>query len=104
MKMKKQFYRHGDVVFHEVESIEGEEVKHNGKYAVALGEATGHSHTLLCETMEIRKNKGRNMVILQEVEIVHQQHKKLKMSGKFAQVQEREADHFADGVIRKVVD
>ena len=71
---------------------------------VALGEATGHSHTLLCEAMEIRKNKGRNMVSLQEAEIVHQQHKKLKLNGKFAQVQEREVDHFADGTVRKVVD
>ena len=101
----KKYYRHGDVCFHEVESIKGEKVKHKGKYVVALGEATGHSHTLLCKAMEIRNDGGRNQIYLeQEAELVHQQHKPLKMmKGRYVQIQEREIDHFS-GAVRKVVD
>ena len=97
--------RHGDVILHPVKKIEGKEVKTNGKFVLAIGEATGHTHQILCEPklMKITRNDRRNFVDVQEAELVHQQHKRLKLSGKYAQVQEREIDHFS-GVVRNVVD
>lgn len=100
----KKFYRQGDVIFHETSEVKGEEVEQKGEYVVAVGEATGHSHTLLCEAMTIKKDKRNFAVLEQEAEIIHQQHKKLKIEkGQYAQVQEREVDHFSN-TVRKVVD
>src|SRR3990167_3792517 len=96
IRMKKQIYRHGDVIFHEVERIEGKSIKHDGKFVVAIGEATGHSHQLLCEpSATILKGKRNFFEIEQEAELIHQQHKTLKVQkGKYAQIQEREMDNF----------
>lgn len=105
-KKMKLFYRHGDVVLHPTDKTEGTGQKHDGSFTLATGEATGHSHQILCEpkSMQVLK-KGRNFVELQqEAELIHQQHKALKIQkGKYVQVQEREIDHFS-GAVRRVVD
>lgn len=96
--------RHGDVILHPTEKIEGKEAEHNGNFILAIGEATGHSHQLFCEQMQIFKAKRNFLKLEQEAMLVHQQHKPLKLQkGKYAQVQEREVDHFS-GAVRKVVD
>jgi|SRR3972149_143711 len=103
MKNKKH-YRHGDVVFHETDEISGTIIEHNGRYIVALGEATGHSHTLLSDSMQIKRIDRNQIMLLEDAQIVHQQHKPLMLKqGKYIQVQEREIDHFS-GAVRKVVD
>lgn len=102
-KMKKQFKRHGDVILHPVKETRGEVVKHNGKFILALGEATGHSHQLICEKMVVKRDMGRNFIEVSDASLTHQEHKLLKLNEKFAQVQEREVDHFL-GAVRKVVD
>jgi len=83
--------------------LEGIEQKHNGKFILAVGEVTGYSHQLLCPQMTITNAKRNFIDLLQEAELVHQQHKILRLIGKFAQVQEREIDHFSQ-TIKKVVD
>ena len=98
--------RHGDVILHPVNKLEGKEIKHDGKFVLALGTATGHSHQILCspEIMKITNNGKRNFIGLnQEAKLVHQQHKPIKLNKKYAQVQEREKDHFS-GATRIVVD
>ena len=103
--MKKQHFRHGDVILHPVNRIDGIKQQHRGKYVLALGEATGHMHTLMADQMTILKKGNRNMIELQEeAQLVHQEHKPLNIfPQKYVQVQEREMDHFIN-VVRKVVD
>lgn len=96
--------RHGDVNLHPTDKVEGKEQKNDGKFVLAIGEATGHSHQLICEAMTIKKGKRNFIELEQEAMLVHQQHKTLKISkGKYAQVQEREVDHFSQ-TIKIVVD
>lgn len=101
----KKYKRHGDVILHPIDKIKGTPVQHNGKFTLALGEVTGHSHQLLArpEQMTVVKNKGRTLLSVENAELVHQQHKKLNLIGKYAQVQERELDHFSK-TVRTVVD
>lgn len=102
----RKIYRQGDVVLYQVENVEGTKIEHDGKFTLAVGEATGHSHQILCnpENMQIFKGKRNQIILEQESELAHQQHKLLKLiKGKYVQVQEREVDHFA-GKVKKVVD
>ena len=99
----KRYIRHGDVVLHPVDNIKGKKVNDKNSYVLALGEATGHHHTIMSEQLLITKHKGRTFISGLDAELVHQQHKPLHLNAKYVQVQEREIDHFAQ-IERKVID
>lgn len=103
-------YRHGDITFYKVEKIEGEKVKHDGKFVLAEGETTGHKHVITIPDimdMEVYKTKdgGYLLKVKSEAKISHEEHKTLKIApGIYRVSKEREMDHFAGSVARKVID
>lgn len=101
--------RHGDVNLHPVTKVKGEEIKHNGKFVLAEGEATGSKHVLTCEDLKVyrEKDSGNTYVQLGSAgTLTHtHDHETLEVPvGTYVQVPEREIDHFADSVERKVID
>lgn len=118
--MKKQeikFRRHGDVNFiaiseKEFNRIQGEIVKHNGSYVLARGEATGSTHVLTVERPETliikRADDGRIYFALSDKgTITHTSDHEVIATPQqvfYVQVAEREVNHFADSMIRKVID
>lgn len=111
------FRRHGDVNFHEItqtefEKFNGKEVKHNGSYIVARGEATNSTHILAVENptdMLIKEDGETRMVaLLKSATITHtHDHEVISTPSTptyYKQVQEREQDHYSNSVTRKVVD
>lgn len=105
----KQLIRHGDVTLHPVKTVEGDLIKHNGSFVVALGEATGHHHRLTVKNsddLEIRKSvDGRMFFVLKsEGTLTHEEHETITLPiGTYEQKQEREYDWFALQT-RRVVD
>lgn len=103
-------FRHGDINLHKVDEIKGEVVSHKGSYVVAEGETTGHKHLLKVKNPDnliIRKDEFGHMYFeLKEVgTITHEEHKVIEIpAGIYKEVREREVDHFADGLVRKVID
>jgi hypothetical protein len=101
--------RHGDVNLQPVEKIEGEIVKHIGKFVIAEGETTGHKHVITVENpndMEIRKmSNGLYAFILKSEGIItHEEHKTLIIPpGTYKEVREKEMDWFSLSV-RRVID
>lgn len=93
--------RHGDVSFHSTKKVEGEVIKHNGSFVVALGEATGHHHRLTVkepEDLEIRRAADGRMyfVLHKEGTLTHEEHAPIVVPpGTYEQKQEREMDWFA---------
>lgn len=105
------FYRHGDVNLHEVKAVLGEKVTHNGKWILAHGEATGSVHVISTpnkDGFEVYQNEDGTVYlrVLEEATVTHTtDHEPITIApGIYKQVQEREVDHFADSVVRKVVD
>ena len=104
--MNNQTYRHGDLFFKPVDSIEGKEVKHNGSFVLAEGETTGHKHVITAERMEIRQaENGRFYLSLgTEGTISHEEHKTITLPpGLYEMGNEREKDWFSKSV-RQVID
>ena|SRR3990167_6491581 len=111
------FRRNGDVNLHpiskeEFEKVSGQIIKHTGSFVVARGEATGSEHRISVkekENLVVKQDEQGNFyfAIMEGGLITHtHDHKTLTIPKKtyYRQVQEREVDHFADSVIRKVVD
>lgn len=111
------FRRHGDVNFHsitqeEFEKIQGKIVKHDGSYIVARGEATGSTHVISVDNakdmiIKETENGERYVALLKEAIITHtHDHETITFAPNtyYKQVQEREVDHFAKSIIRKVID
>lgn len=108
------FRRHGDINLYpitkkEYEAIQGELIKSNGKFVVQEGETTGHKHVLTIDPskMEIKKmpNGLHVFCFTEEGVLTHEDHKKIKVAPVYyKEVREREADHFADSIIRQVID
>jgi len=105
------FRRHGDVNLHPVDKTEGKLVKHNGQYILAEGEATGSIHLLSVDNpadLEVSvDNFGDTFYkLMSEGTITHtHDHETIKIPpGIYKQVPERELDHFADSIQRRVVD
>lgn len=101
-------YRHGDVLIQEVKTVpEGAKTTKKGKeVTIALGEATGHHHTLYgnlpIELLEYKES--RYLKIQEEVSLKHQEHYCLTICpGTYEIVVEREHDYFTNE-IKKVVD
>lgn len=115
--MSSQFRRHGDVNFHEIskadfEKASGKTVEHTGSYIVARGEATNSTHVIAVKDpskmiIKETENGERYIALLQEAIITHtHDHEPVTFAPNtyYKQVQEREVDHFAKSVVRKVID
>jgi 16S rRNA U516 pseudouridylate synthase RsuA-like enzyme len=112
------FRRHGDVNLFPVtkaqyESITGKKIKHKGKYVLAEGEATNSEHVISVidpKQMEIKEDDLKRVWIAlkNEATVTHtHDHETITTPAKktyYVQIPEREIDHFADNVERKVVD
>lgn len=115
MSDKILFRRHGDVNLfpitqEEYEKANGKIMEHKGKYIIARGEATNSTHQVCVEDkndLEIKEDgEVRFVKVLKSALVTHtHNHETIKLEpGFYRQVQERELDHFADSVQRKVVD
>lgn len=96
------FFQQGDVLIKKVASIPKNTQKinpKNGRYILAEGEATGHTHAI-CDTekVEMFEKDGRLWVgIKEEVEIKHEEHGKIKLPpGDFEISKVKEYDHFSE--------
>ena len=106
----KKFFRHGDLNIYPIEKLEGETIKHDGKFVLQEGETTGHKHVLTVpnfEDMDMRKMPDGSLCFTIKTEgvLTHEDHKTLKITpGTYRIVQEREVDHFSESIVRKVID
>lgn len=105
------FKHQGDVPFHPYKGkIIGEFTKHNGSVVLALGEQTGHKHIISVPNVEdmtiYRLADGGWIVDLRGMATVtHEEHGSITIApGLYRVGKEREVDHFADSVVRQVVD
>lgn len=102
--MNKLKYQQGDVCIFEVDGLpEGvTPVKpNNGVYTLALGEATGHSHTVCVDDCKMFESADHTlfMVVEKETEVRHQEHKRIKMKPKTYKIGiVREADPFTEEI------
>lgn len=109
--MKNLSMRNGDVNLIPVTKIEGEEIKHDGSFILARGEATGSLHKIVIDRPEdliIKKDtQGRMYFELKsagKLTHTHDHETTTILPGKYVQVNEREMDHFANSIVRKVID
>ena len=107
------FKRNGDINFHPFKGkVEGEIIKHNGDFIVGYGEATGHHHRIQVKNPDnliIRKDTLGNYFfdLLEDGVLSHEEHKttlKPLKKGLYRKTHEREVDHFAGSVTRRIVD
>jgi hypothetical protein len=96
--MENKEYRQGDVLLVEVSSMpEGAKQKDN---VLALGEVTGHSHTI--EGAEVYLKDGNQYVIVKQKQAVvnHQEHKQIQVpKGIYSVVIQREYDVLANRLV-----
>ena len=80
-------YRQGDLLIRPVKEIKGRKQKNN---IVALGEATGHSHTLL--KGDVYRSNGKKFLVPQELsKLVHDEHKPIDLpTGKYEVTRQKE--------------
>lgn len=107
---RMEIVRHGDVILKPVEKIpqQAKTISESKKVTIALGEVTGHHHTLYGSIPAAISLKGfddkRYLEVRERVYLRHQEHKELPVEiGKYEIIIERERDPFADAM-RKVVD
>ena len=114
----KNHRRHGDVNLHEISEAEynaltGKVLKHNGSYILAEGEATNSVHEIKVKdkkNLEIKQvDIGRVAIAIknEEATVTHTHDHETIIAPKktfYIQVPEREVDHYADSVERKVID
>lgn len=111
------FKRHGDLNFYEISKEEfealktkGEKIEHDVQIVLQHGETTGHRHVLTLpkkDVIDIVKlpDGGWAFKLEGEAEITHEDHKKLTFKPTYYHMtRERELDHFAESVVRQVID
>ena len=98
-------YRHGDLSFHPLKELpEGlKEINQDGKYTLAYGEHTGHTHVIEApsKTMRIFKDsEGRYVLeVKSAATISHQEHSIITLQpGIYRQEQEVERDPFLEQI------
>lgn len=105
--------RSGDVNLRPIKKLPEnlKEIKHNGEYITARGEATGSVHKLVAKRvsdMKLMTDEKGNVYLEVFNPITHSHthdHQTITvMPGIYKQVAEREKDWFLDGIERKVVD
>lgn len=109
----KNYYRHGDIMLKEVDALPLGKTTSHHTLTIALGEATGHHHSLF-EIRDVEYTKapieylnlddGRFLIIHQPVLLRHQEHHELRIEpGIYEITEEREYDYFEESM-KKVVD
>jgi len=105
-------YRHGDVSLHQITELPKElkKQKHNGSFAIALGETTGHKHSVVIDRpqdMSIYLDEATGLFVLDlksEAKITHEEHRTIILEpGIYIQKQEQEYDPFEE-VLKQVKD
>lgn len=104
----KNYYRHGDISFHPIDELPEnlKEIKHDGEYILAYGEATGHHHKIVGDRLEIfQDSEGRHYLKVNvPSDLTHQEHHTITFQpGIYRQEQEREFDYWQLAV-RRVID
>jgi len=70
--------------------------KKTNEKVLALGEATGHKHTLVGQSLIFQDEETKYIQVNEPSQITHQEHKTVPLEvGEYVQVQEREFDAFA---------
>lgn len=110
MNKKTKFWQQGDVVMQKIDSIpEGERSQDELTKAktLALGEATGHSHTFDDVDNSVEVFKIMNVIYMRlakETKLKHQEHNPISIPpGNYKVGIVRETDHLA-GITRRVAD
>lgn len=106
------YLRHGDVNLHPISEIPATaKLIAKGKYILARGEATGSIHVIETEReddLEIYQDTDGTIYVrnLAQAKISHTSDHETLVAEPDTRIQvpEREADHFGDSVIQKVVD
>ena len=105
--MKQKQLRQGDVLLQQVADIPKTAVKQNpvgGKVVLALGEVTGHSHTITTDTADWWKDGDDQYVaVTATTEVLHQEHGPLPLETgeKYIKIGQRE---YTLEAIRNVTD
>lgn len=95
-------YRHGDLFIKRVEKKPGK-VKHT-KLTLALGEVTGHSHTLYGLNGGLIVGDKGVFEVVGDVELRHEEHDTIRLApGVYEITHENEYDYF-ENEIKTVVD
>lgn len=97
-------YRQGDVLLKEIKEMPRKPNKVNHGI-LAMGEATGHSHSLMDGLFRLYEHSGCKYIeVIETTRLVHQEHNSLQIEpGYYEVIIEREYDPFEEA-IRKVVD
>ncbi len=94
--------RNGDILLKSIEKLPDnlKQIFQGTKFTVALGETTGHSHTIVAEpAIEVLEDeKGKRYIkVVSEGEINHQEHKTIKIQkGIYEVINEKEYDPFSE--------
>lgn len=102
-------YRHGDLLIKQIEKLPEGKVESGTSFVLALGEATGHHHTLtgsINAIMGYDANKhARYLEVLDApATLTHQEHSMLSIvPGCYEIIREREYDYFEESM-KQVLD
>lgn len=105
-KEETKTYRQGDVLLKsDIAVPEGAKkvTPTSGRFILALGEATGHSHTVTAETCEMYQlANGMVLVVKEPTPVIHQEHEVFNVApGAYWVVHQRE---YSPEEIRRVMD
>ena len=101
-----KIYRQGDLIFTPIESLPEGKIQTSKEHTLALGEATGHHHTMVCDQdIDLVEMDGEKCFVLKAKAILtHQEHKTIEFApGIYKMRIEQERDPFLQA-IRKVQD
>lgn len=113
-----KYKRSGDHYIHKIEKmIDGDEIKHNGKFVFGIGEASNHNHTIVVDNPKdliIKRDRNGDYYfqLFSDAKLMHVEGESMKIAdhktipikkGIYRQVHEREVDIFSQ-VVRKVID
>ena len=111
MDKKLKQIQQGDVLLQEVESMPGDAIKSQagGRIVLAVGEKTGHSHSIISEKANLWTIKDADetlnyLEVLEPVTLVHDEHKALPIpKGIYKIGLVKEYDYFSQ-MERRVID
>lgn len=107
----KKFYRSGDINLHEVKELKGKVIKHSGSFCLAKGEVTNSEHRIIADRVEdmvlAEDEMGNVFIQLKTPALLTHTHDHETITvepGIYEVIHERELDHFAESVERRVQD
>lgn len=98
--MRKGF-RQGDILFRPVSTVKGDQMRPvDGRYTVALGEQTGHHHSVTENPNVTVLLHPEGMFVEGQGSLVHQEHTAQEIDGNYEVVEQRRASPFDHKVLR----